>query len=506
MATSGRGSRPAAVVGAGPNGLAAAVTLARAGVPVTVFEAAETIGGGTRTTDVVQEGVLHDVCSAIHPMALATGFFREFELTRRMEFVVPEASYANPLDGVAGGAGGTAGAKNGGAGRAAIAYRDLARTASELGRDGAAYARFYRPLLRRLGGVIDFALGPSMLRLPRDPIAAFVTGLRTLEQGTPLWEARFREAAAPALLSGVAAHSIGRMPNLATAGVGVVLGALGHATGWPVPIGGSRAISDALAADLVAHGGQIVVDHPIEEVRELDAFDVKLFDTSARGLANIAGRVLPARYRRALTRFTYGDGATKVDFVLDGPIPWADRRVAAAPTVHLGGSRAEAAAAELAVSRGQHPEWPYVLLAQTADFDPLRNPAGTHAVWSYTHVPSGSDVDMQQRVIDQIERFAPGFRDRIVAVKQTTAAELSRYNRNYHGGDFSAGAVNMRQLLMRPTLAVDPHRTPARGIYLASSSTPPGPGVHGLAGWYAARSALKHEYGLAAPELGLGRE
>ena len=315
MTTSGRGSRPAAVIGAGPNGLAAAVTLARAGVPVTVFEAAETIGGGTRTTDVVQQGVLHDVCSAIHPMALATGFFREFELTCRVEFAVPDASYANPLDGAAGGAAG------GGAGRAAIAYRDLARTASELGRDGGAYARFYRPLLRHLEGVVDFALSPSMLRLPRDPIAALATGLRTLEQGTPLWGARFSGAAAPALISGVAAHSIGRMPNLATAGVGVVLGALGHATGWPVPLGGSRAISDALAADLVAHGGQIVVDHPIEDVRELDAFDVKLFDTSARGLANIAGRVLPARYRRALTRFSYGDGATKVDFVLDGPIP-----------------------------------------------------------------------------------------------------------------------------------------------------------------------------------------
>ena len=519
MTVSGRGSRPAAVVGAGPNGLAAAVTLARAGVPVTVFEAAETIGGGTRTTAFefeesnafrysngaataagqgIQAPVLHDVCSAIHPMALATGFFKEFELTRRMEFVVPDASYANPLDGAAGGA------RNGAAGRAAIAYRDLARTASELGRDGAAYARFYRPLLRHLDGVIDFALGPSMLRWPSNPLAALTTGLRTLEQGTPLCNARFTEEVAPALISGVAAHSIGRMPNLATAGVGVVLGALGHASGWPVPVGGSRAITDALAADLVAHGGQIVTDHTIEDVRELDDFGVKLFDTSARGLANIAGRVLPTGYRRALTRFAYGDGATKVDFVLNGPIPWADRRVAQAPTVHLGGTRAEGAEAELAVSRGQHPERPYVLLAQPTEFDPLRNPAGVNAVWSYTHVPKGSDVDVQERVIAQIERFAPGFRDRIVAVRQVTAAGLSRYNRNYHGGDFSAGAVNLRQLLMRPTLSLDPHRTPAASIYLASSSAPPGPGVHGLAGWYAARSALRHEYGLAAPSLAIG--
>jgi phytoene dehydrogenase-like protein len=304
-------------------------------------------------------------------------------------------------------------------------------------------------------------------------------------------------------MSGVAAHSIGRMPNPATAGVGVLLGALGHASGWPVPVGGSRAITDALAADLLAHGGRIVVDQPIDDVRELAAFDVKLFDTSARGLASIAGSQLPGGYRRALARFRYGDGATKVDFVLDGPIPWADPRVAAAPTVHLGGSRAEGAAAELAVSRGRHPERPYVLLAQPTAFDPSRNPDGVHAIWSYTHVPHDSDVDVRERVIAQIERFAPGFRDRIVATRQTTAAELSRYNRNYHGGDFSAGAVNLRQLAMRPTLSLDPHRTPAKGIYLASSSAPPGPGVHGLPGWFAARSALRHEYGLSGPRLGL---
>lgn len=498
MSARHRPSTPAAVIGSGPNGLAAAVTLARAGVPVTVFEAAETIGGGTRTVELVQPGVLHDVCSAIHPMALATGFLREFEITKRMGFVVPDTSYANPLDGAAGGAG------DGGAGRAAIAYRDLARTADELGRDGAAYARFYRPLLRHLEGVVDFALGPSMVRWPSSVPAAIATGLRTLEQGTPLWNLRFAEEAAPALMSGVAAHSIGRMPNLATAGVGSVLGALGHASGWPVPVGGSQAIADALAADLLAHGGTIETSHPIEDVRELSGFGVKLFDTSARGLARIARSVLPPRYRRALERFAYGDGATKVDFVLDGPIPWADPRVAEAPTVHLGGTRGEGAAAELAVSRGQHPEHPYVLLAQPTEFDPGRNPAGVNAVWSYTHVPSGSDVDMRERVIAQIERYAPGFRDRIVAVHQITAADYSNYNRNYHGGDFSAGAIKLSQLIARPTLSLHPHRTPAPGIYLASSSAPPGPGVHGLVGWFAARAALKHEYGMDAPSLGLG--
>ncbi|WP_336661770.1 phytoene desaturase family protein [Leucobacter sp. USHLN154] len=483
----------AAVIGAGPNGLAAAVTLARAGVPVTVFEAAETIGGGTRTTELVEPGVLHDVCSAIHPMALATGFFRAFEIERRMEFVVPAASYANPLDGRAGG----------GADRAAIAYRDLDRTIAELGRDGAAYGRFYRPLLQHLPGVLDFTLGGGMLRWPAHPIAALLTGLRALEQGTPLWNARFREAAAPALLSGVAAHSIGRLPNLATAGVGLVLGALAHTVGWPVPVGGSRAITDALAADLLAHGGRIETAHPVDDVRELSSFRVRVFDTSARGLERIAGSELPSRYRRALRRFSYGDAATKVDFVLDGPIPWSDPRVAQAPTVHVGGSRAELAASERVVASGGHPAHPYVLLAQTEEFDAGRNAPGVNAVWTYTHVPSGSTVDMGEPVIRQIERFAPGFRDRIRAVRVTTADEMSRYNRNYHGGDFSAGAITLPQLIARPTLSVDPWRTPGRGIYLASSSTPPGPGVHGLCGWYAAKSALRHEYGLEAPDLSL---
>ncbi|TDP89733.1 phytoene dehydrogenase-like protein [Leucobacter luti] len=482
-------SARAAVIGAGPNGLAAAVTLARAGIPVTVFEAAETIGGGCRTVELVQDGVLHDVCSAIHPLALGTEFFRLFEIDRRVEFVVPDASYANPLDGAAGD-------------RAAIAFRDLDRTAAELGQDGEAYARLYRPLMRRLEGVVDFALGGSMLRWPADLSAALTTALRVAEQGTALWGLRFRAEAAPALISGVAAHSIGTMPNLATAAVGTVLGALGHSTGWPVPVGGSQAITAALAADLIAHGGAIETSRTIATLDELADYDVKLFDTSTRGMLSIAGSVLPAQYRRALARFRFGNAATKVDFVLDGPIPWRDARVAASPTVHLGGTRAEGAASERTVARGRHPEKPYVLLAQPTSFDLGRNPPGVHAVWSYTHVPRGSSVDVSDGVIAQIERFAPGFRDRIVAHAVTTAADLSRYNRNYVGGDFSSGAVTLPQLLSRPVMRTDPWRTPAPGIYFCSSATSPGPGVHGLSGWYAARSILRHEYGLAAPALG----
>lgn len=485
-------SSGAAVVGSGPNGLAAAVTLARAGVPVTVFEAMDAIGGGARTDEHVAAGVHHDVCSAIHPMALATAFFGAFELERRVDFVVPEASYAHPLDGAAGD-------------RAAIAYRDLGRTAAELGRDGAAYERLFRPVLRRLEGALDLALGGSLLRWPTDLLAAAVFGARTAEQGSPLWNLRFREAAAPALIAGVAAHNIGPMPGLANAGVAFVLGALGHASGWPVPVGGSQAITDALAADLLAHGGRIETGRAIAHIGELDGYRVKLFDTSARALAEIAGDVLPGRYRRALQRFRYGNAAAKVNFVLDGPIPWRDPRVAQAPTVHLGGTRAEVAAAERAVARGAHAERPYVLLAQPTAFDPARNPAGVHAVTSYTHVPRGSRVDVTEAVSAQIERFAPGFRDRVTAHSVTTADALSEENRNYIGGDFSAGAVSLRQLVARPVVAADPWRTPARGggVYLCSSSAAPGPGVHGLPGWYAARSALRHEYGLASPPLGL---
>lgn len=485
-------ARPAAVIGSGPNGLAAAVTLARAGVAVTVFEAAETAGGGTRTSDFVSPGILHDACSSIHPLALATGFFKEFELEKRMSFAIPEASYANPLDGADM--------------RAAIAYRDLNKTAEELGRDGNAYRRFYETLLRRNEGVVDFALGGSMLRWPRSLGAALSAATHTLEQGSAVWNLRFREEFAPALISGVAAHSIGRMPNLATSAVGVVLGMLGHDRGWPVPVGGSKSISDALVADLIAHGGKVETSHAITDVAELDSYGTVIFDTSARGLAEIAGSRLPERYVRKLRNFKFGDGATKVDFVLNGPIPWADSRVHDSATVHVGGSRAEVAASERRVARGEHPDLPYILLTQPTAFDPGRNPAGVHAVGSYTHVPSGSTEDMRERVITQISRFAPEFRDRIVAVHQTTAAELSTYNRNYVGGDFSAGAVNLRQLVARPVFSATPWRTPTSGIYLASSSTPPGPGVHGLSGWYAAREALQSDYGLATPPLGLNND
>ena len=489
-------SNGAAVIGSGPNGLAAAVTLARAGVPVTVFETRSTPGGGTRTEERVMPGVLHDTCSAVHPMALASEFFQRFELEQRMEFAVPEASYGHPLDPADG--------------RGGIAYRSLDRTADELGRDGAAFRRLMRPLVQHIDAVQSFAMGGALLSMPQPFIPSIpgmiALGLRVAEQGTPAWNARFAEAVAPALLTGVLAHGIGRLPSPATGGVGMVLAAHGHARGWPVPIGGSRAIADALIADLEAHGGRVVTDQRIGSLRELREhgdYATVLADTSARGLSRLAGEALPAGYRRALERQKFGPGACKVDFVLDGPVPWADPRMAETPTIHLGGTRAEIAAAERAVLRGRHPESPFVLLVQPDRFDPNRNPDGTHAIWSYTHVPNGSTVDMTEQIIAQIERFAPGFRDRIIAVDVITADEYSRYNENSVGGDFSAGAVTMRQLLARPTADLAPWRTPTPGLYLTSGSTAPGPGVHGLGGYYAARDALRRVYGLPEPELGV---
>lgn len=485
-----RESQPAAVVGSGPNGLAAAVTLARAGVPVTVFESAAAPGGGARTEEIVRPGVLHDVCSAVHPLAFVSDFFAEFELERRVNFVTPEISYANPLIGRP----------------AALAHRDLGRSADELGRDGAAYERFFAPLLRELDGVVDFTLGGSMLRWPKNLRATLATGLRVLERGTPLWRSRFQGAAAQALLTGVAAHAVGRLPNLGGAGVAVLLGTLAHARGWPIPVGGSQAIVDALVTDLEQHGGKVQLSAPIRDIGELSDYGVVIFDTSARQLASIAGSKLPDRYRRTLERFQYGNGAAKVDFVLDGPIPWHDPRVGEAPTVHVGGGASSIIAAERDVAAGRHPAEPFVLLSQPSVADRARNAPGEHAIWSYTHVPAGSTVDVSAAVIAQIERFAPGFRERIVELNVRTAADLELHNANYHGGDFSAGAVSVRQLLQRPVLSADPWRTPGRGIYLCSASAPPGPGVHGLGGWYAARSALRHEYGLSAPALGLSEQ
>ncbi|MBM7505561.1 phytoene desaturase family protein [Agromyces aurantiacus] len=469
----------AVVVGSGPNGLAAAVTLARAGLSVRVYEAASEPGGGARTAELTLPGFRHDVCSAVHPMALASPFFRAFGLERRIELRVPELSYAHPLDG----------------GRAGLGWRDLHRTADELGRDGRAYARLLAPLVAYDDEVTEFT-GSTLVRAPRHPLVAARFGLAALEQGSPAWNARFRDEVAPAMLTGVAAHAIRPMPGLATAGAGLVLTMHAHARGWPIPVGGSGAIVGALVDDLVAHGGEVVTDAAIDDLGALPRARAVLLDVTPRALARIAGRRLPDRYRRALGRFRYGNAAAKVDFALSGPVPWASAALAEAGTLHLGGTRDEIAAGEREVARGRHPASPYVLVSQPSILDPTRAPEGQHTLWTYTHVPAGSTLDPTEAVTRQIERFAPGFRDLVLAASARSAAEMQADNANYIGGDIASGAPTMLQLVRRPVVSPDPWRTPLRGLYLASASTPPGPGVHGLAGWHAARSALRHTFGV----------
>lgn len=475
-----------AVVGAGPNGLAAAVVMARAGLKVHVYEAADTIGGGSRTSELMEPGHFYDVCSAVHPMALASPFFRAFELSRRIELRVPEVQHGTPLD----------------VGGAALAYQSLDRTVQGLGVDGPAYRRLMEPLLERVSGVVDFTSN-QLLRIPRDPLAAVSFGLAALDQGTPLWGRRFREEAAPALLTGVMSHALGSQPSLSSTGAGLLLGVLAHAGGWPIPVGGSMSIAQAMADDVTAHGGTIHVGERVESLDQVRPAEAILLDVAPPTLARIGGAEVPDRYRRALEAFRFGNAACKVDFILSGPVPWLDPGLAQAGTVHVGGSRLAMAESENLVAMGKYPPEPYVLVSQPSLVDPTRAPEGRHILWSYCHVPANSTVDMAEAVTARIEQYAPGFRDVVVASKTTTAAELAEYNENYVGGDFSAGTLDLRGLVQRPVVSTVPWRTPMPGVYLCSSSTPPGPGVTGMPGYHAARHALKDIFKLRVPGLGV---
>ena len=475
----------AVVVGAGPNGLAAAVTLARAGLSVRVYERDAQPGGGAATRELTLPGFRHDVCSAVHPMAFASRFFREFHLGERVEFATPEVSFAHPLD----------------ERHAAIAYRDLAHTAEALGPDGNAYTRLVGPLVERAAEVAAFT-GSPLVRVPDDIPTALAFGVRALEQGSPGWNVRFREDAAPALLTGVAAHTILPQPSVAAAGAGLALTAYAHSRGWPIPIGGSQAIVDALVEDLEAHGGELVLGHPVTSLAALPAATATLLDVTPKALIRMAASAMPDGYRHKLERFRYGDGVAKVDFALSEPVPWTHPELRRAGTVHVGGTRAEVAHAENQVNRGRLPERPFVLVSQPSLFDPTRAPDGGHTLWTYTHVPAASPVDRAEAVIRQIERFAPGFRDTILAISSRSAREVERHNPNYPGGDIAAGAPDLWQLISRPVLSPDPWRTPIPGVYLAGASAAPGPGVTGLPGWFAALSALRHEFGTRAlPDL-----
>ncbi|WP_280405846.1 phytoene desaturase family protein [Nocardia brasiliensis] len=477
------------VVGSGPNGLAAAVILAKAGLTVEVYEAEDVAGGGSRTAELTLPGFWHDICAGAHPMALASPFFRAFDLAAHgVELLVPEASYAHPMDG------GTAG----------IAWRDLDRTAAGLGRDGRAWRKLFGPLVENWDSVVDLAMS-DLRRLPKDLRTATRFGLRTLEQGTPLWNIRFHEETAAALLTGVATHAITPPRAIPAAGAGLMLGTLAHAGGWAIPRGGSQAIPDALGAELERLGGRVHTKTRIDSLGEFDSARAVLLDLAPAELIRLAGHRLPDRYVQRLNKFRYGGAACKVDFALSGPVPWQADGMAQAGTAHLIGTRAEAMAAERAVAAGQHAARPYVLSIQPGVVDPSRAPAGQHTFYTYAHVPNGSTRDVSETVIAQVERFAPGFRDLILAKHVYTAAEMPSHNANYVGGDISAGAMTLRQFAFRPIAGWNPYATPLPGVYLCSGSTPPGPGVHGMSGVYAARHALRQRFGITTDPLELVR-
>lgn len=474
------------VVGSGPNGLATAVICARAGLKVQVIEAQPTFGGGARTqADPDSPGVLHDVCSAVHPLALASPFFAEFDLPARgVRLGVPEISYANPLPGRP----------------AAIAYRDLERTCAELER-GASWRRLLGPLAENSGDVVGLLLGDKRSVPPSLP-SALRLGLRMLAQGTPAWGslAGFLNGSdARALFTGVAAHVISPMPSLTAAGAGLMLATLAHSVGWPIPVGGSQAITDALIADLRAHGGVLTAGVEVTEPPD----GVVAFDTAPTALLRIYGDALPTGYAKALRRYTFGPGVAKVDFVLSEDIPWSDPRLRQAPTLHLGGTREEMARAEADIAAGRHAQWPMVLAASPHVVDPGRiDIVGRRPFWTYAHVPSASTLDATETVTGVVERFAPGFRDIVVAARAVPAARMAAHNANYVGGDIGMGANSAWRAIAGPTPRLNPWRTPIPKTYLCSAATPPGGGVHGMAGCYAARTLLRREFGLGMPRLG----
>jgi phytoene dehydrogenase-like protein len=482
----------AVVIGSGPNGLAAAVTMARAGLAVTVFEAQSTPGGGARTLpSSLADGLVHDVCSAVHPLASASPFFRRFDLRRRgVTLHVPEVSYAHPLA----------------AEPAGIAYRSVERTAAALGRDGAAWRRLFEPLVRSADAFVGLALdnraGLSGALLAPSALAA---GMRAAVgiglNATRAGDVAFRTPQARALLAGVGSHVINRVPSLAAASVTTMLATLAHSEGWAIPAGGSQAIVDALIADLLDHGGQVVTDHGIATAADLPPARVVLADIPPSAVARIWADELGPAARRRLTRFAHGNAAAKVDFVLSGPVPWADERVGEAATVHVAGDRAELAAAELAVHRGAMPERPVVLFSDPAVADAGRIVGGLRPGWAYAHVPAHDPRDVTDAVVRQIERFAPGFRDVVVASSCTPAARMHEHNANLIGGDISGGSTAGLAFALRPRLALDPYATGIEGVLLCSSSTPPGPGVHGMSGWIAARRALRDRFGIRDVDL-----
>jgi phytoene dehydrogenase-like protein len=467
----------AIVVGSGPNGLAAAIVLARADQSVLVLEGRDTIGGGLRTEELTLPGFRHDTCSAIHPLGIASPFMRSVPLAEHgVEWIQPPSPLAHPLDD----------------GTAVLLERSLAETAAGLGEDGRAWRRLFDPLVDASDELVAGTLaGP---RPPRHPIHMARFGLNALRSATGLSRSRFDGERARALFAGNAAHAMLPLEAKATASFGLVLAMLGHSVGWPLPRGGSQSIADALASYFRSLGGDIETGRQVTSLADVrGAARLVLLDVTPRQFLAIAGDEAPARYRRALEKYRYGPGVVKVDYALSGPVPWAAPECARAATVHLGGTLDEIATAEALVAAGRVPERPYVLVAQQSLFDPSRAPAGRHTLWAYTHVPNASTAtDAAVTAIEsQLERFAPGFRDLVLERSVLDPAAMEASNPNYVGGDIAGGSADLRQLFARPVARPNPYRTPIKGVYLCSSSTPPGGGVHGMCGYHAARGALR---------------
>lgn len=463
----------AIIVGAGPNGLAAAIELARAGWSVLLCEAREIIGGGARTEALTLPGFLHDVCSAIHPLGLASPFFRSLPLDQfGLEWIQPEIALAHPFDNDS----------------PALLYTSLEKTGETLGVDAAAYRRLMQPFVKNWDRLAVDILGPLPIP-PHYPFLLARFGLPALLPARWLAERLFTGHKARALFAGMAAHSFIPLEQVATASFGMVLGILGHAVGWPLPRGGSQSIVNAMAAYLSSLGGKIQTGIPVSSISQLPSARAYVFDVTPRQLLRIAGDQLPPGYRRKLESYRYGPGIFKIDWALKETIPWKAPVCGRAGTVHLGATLEEIALSERSSYEGRIPEKPLVLFAQQSVFDPTRAPEGQHTGWAYCHVPAGSTVDMTERIENQIERFAPGFRDLILMRKTTNTAQYQQYNANYIGGDINGGVQNLRQLFTRPTWRT--YSTPNPLIFLCSSSTPPGGGVHGMCGYHAARTVLR---------------
>lgn len=469
----GKKDYDAIVIGSGPNGLAAAITMQQAGLSVLLIEAKNTIGGGLRSAELSLPHFVHDICSAIHPLAAASPFFNTLPLEQYgLQFIHPTIPAAHPFDD----------------GSAAVLYGSMEQTAKALNEDEQSYLKLMKPLVDRWPRIMADVLGP--FHFPKHPMAMARFGLKALTSATHLAKS-FRSKKARGLWAGMAAHSMQSLSHATTSAIGLVLMTAAHTTGWPMAKGGSSAIADALASYFVSLGGIIETNLYVRSLGQLPHSDAILFDVTPKQLLEIAAQKFSTLYKWQLQRYRYGMGVFKIDWALDGPIPFTASPCRHAGTIHLGNTIEEITASEQFTSEGKHPEKPFVLLAQQSLFDSSRAPAGKHTAWAYCHVPNGSQVDMTERIEKQVERFAPGFRDLILARHSFNAAQIEEYNPNYIGGDINGGVMNVEQLFTRPALRLSPYKTSARGIYLCSSATPPGGGVHGMCGYHAAKKALR---------------